>query len=242
MNKVAVVTGGSRGIGRGVAFELAARGYAVIVNYASSRSDADEVVEEIEKNGSRSIAIQGDVGDVETARRLFDAAELEFGGVDVLINNAGVLVVEPISEMTQETFDRVIAINVSGTFRGIKQAASRMRNGGRIVNFSSTALHTSFPGYVAYNASKAAVEAMTKVLAKELAPRRITVNTVAPGPVATELFFDGKSPQKVEDMARLSPFNRLGEVADVVPLVAFLCSPQGSWVSGQSIRVNGALA
>jgi 3-oxoacyl-[acyl-carrier protein] reductase len=224
-----------------MALDLARHGYAIVVNYANNATDAAKVVGEIEAGGGRAIAVQADVGDAGTAEKLFCAAEAAFGAVDVLINNAGILVVKPIAEMDQQTFDRVLSINISGTFSGIKQSATRMRDGGRIINFSSTALHTSFPGYVAYNATKAAVEAMTRVLAKEFAPRGITVNAVAPGPVATELFFDGKSQQKIDDMARLSPFGRLGEVDDVVPFVSFLCSPDGRWISGQSIRVNGAL-
>lgn len=241
-DKVAVVTGASRGIGRGIAMDLANHGYAVVINYVSSVEDARKVVAEIENAGGRAVAVQADVGDPAAAEILFSRAEEQFGAVDVLVNNAGVLVVKPISEMDQQTFDRVLSVNISGTFGAIKQAVTRMRDGGRIINFSSTALHTSFPGYVAYNATKAAVEAMTRVLAKEFAPRGITVNTVAPGPVATELFFKGKSQEKIDDMARLSPFGRLGEVDDVVPLVSFLCSPAGRWISGQSIRVNGALA
>jgi 3-oxoacyl-[acyl-carrier protein] reductase len=222
--------------------DLANHGYAVVINYVSSVEDARKVVAEIENAGGRAVAVQADVGDPAAAEILFSRAEEQFGAVDVLVNNAGVLVVKPISEMDQQTFDRVLSVNISGTFGAIKQAVTRMRDGGRIINFSSTALHTSFPGYVAYNATKAAVEAMTRVLAKEFAPRGITVNTVAPGPVATELFFKGKSQEKIDDMARLSPFGRLGEVDDVVPLVSFLCSPAGRWISGQSIRVNGALA
>jgi 3-oxoacyl-[acyl-carrier protein] reductase len=241
-HKVAIVTGASRGIGRGVALDLASRGFAIVVNFASNEADAEKVVNEILAVGGRAVAVQADVGKDQAAATLFDRAESEFGGIDVLINSAGVLVVKPIAEMDQLTFDRVLAINISGTFGTIKQAATRMRDGGRIVNFSSSALHTSFPGYVAYNATKAAIEAMTRVLAKEFASRGITVNTVAPGPVATEMFFEGKCRQKIEDMAQLSPFGRLGEVADVAPLVGFLCSPQGGWVSGQSIRVNGGLA
>lgn len=240
-NKAAIVTGASRGIGRGVALDLAQRGYAIVVNYRSNDADAQNVVGEIEAGGGRAIAVRADVAHSDAAAKLFDRAEAEFGAVDVLVNNAGVLVVKPIAEMDQQTFDQALAINISGTFSGAKQAVTRMRHGGRIINFSSTALHTSFPGYVAYNATKAAVEAMTRVLAKEFAPRGITVNTVAPGPVATELFFDGKSQQRIDEMARLSPFGRLGEVEDVVPLVGFLCSPEGRWISGQSIRVNGAI-
>jgi 3-oxoacyl-[acyl-carrier protein] reductase len=182
------------------------------------------------------------VSDPAQAASLFDRAEAAFGGgVDVLVNNAGLLQVSPVAATDDAAFGRLVAVNLTGAFNMMREAARRLREGGRIVNISSSALATSLPGYAAYNATKAAVEAMTRVLAKELGPRRITVNAVAPGPVATELFFDGKSPEQVTRMAALSPLNRLGEADDIAPVVAFLAGPEGGWVNGQVVRANGGL-
>ena len=241
--KAAIVTGASRGIGRAIALRLARDGFAVVVNYAGRRDDAEAVVSEIERSGGRAVAVQADVSDPVQAAGLFERAEAAFGGgVDVLVNNAGLLQVSPLAETDDAAFGRLVAVNITGAFNMMREAARRLREGARIVNLSSSALATSLPGYGAYNATKAAVEAMTRVLAKELGPKRITVNAVAPGPVATELFFDGKSPEQVARMAALSPLNRLGEADDIAPVVSFLAGPEGGWVNGQVVRANGGFA
>jgi 3-oxoacyl-[acyl-carrier protein] reductase len=240
--RAAIVTGASRGIGRAIALRLARDGFAVVVNYAGRRDDAEAVVSEIERSGGRAVAVQADVSDPAQAAGLFERAEAAFGGdVDVLVNNAGLLQVSPLAETDDAAFGRLVAVNITGAFNMMREAARRLREGGRIVSLSSSALATSLPGYAGYNATKAAVEAMTRVLAKELGPKRITVNAVAPGPVATELFFDGKSPEQVARMAALSPLNRLGEPGDIAPVVSFLVGPEGGWVNGQVVRANGGL-
>ncbi len=195
----------------------------------------------IGKAGGRAIAVQADVASLAEATRIFERAEEAFGGVDVLVNNAGMMDIKPLAELEEATFDRLMGVNVKGTFNMLHLAARRLRDGGRIINLSSSALITSLPGYGAYNASKAAVDAVTRVLAKELGPRRITVNAVAPGPVATELFFQGKTPELVERLTRLIPLGRLGEVEDIAPIVTFLASPESGWINGQVIRANGGM-
>lgn len=237
----AIVTGGSRGIGKAVALTLAQRGFAVTVNYASRGDEAAKVAAEITHGGGRAVAIQADVADLAGARRLFDATEGEFGGVDVVVNSAGVMRLKPVAEFGEADFDRVIGVNLKGTFNMLHLAAGRLRDEGRIINFSTSALATSLPGYAVYNASKAAVEAVTRVVAKELAPRRITVNAVAPGPVATEMFFQDKSQELVDRLIKLTPLGRLGEVEDIAPVVAFLVSPEAGWITGQVLRINGGL-
>jgi len=239
--KTAIVTGSSRGIGRAVALELAKQGFAVAVNGVRGLEDAAKVAETIQKGGGRAIAVQADVADPAGAQLLFDRAEKEFGGVDAVVNSAGVIGLKPVAELTADEFNRVIRVNVTGTFNMLHQAANRLRDGGSIVTFSTTALVMAFPGYAAYNASKAAVEAMTRVVAKELGPRGINVNAIAPGPVDTEMFFTDKSPELVERLIKMTPLGRLGKVGDIAPLVAFLVGPEAGWVTGQVLRANGGL-
>lgn len=241
-DKTAIVTGSSRGIGRAVAIRLAQDGYSIVVNYAGNRAEADKAVAEIETAGGKAIAVQADVSKIADVTRLFDEAEKAFGGVDVLVNNAGVMAIKPFAELDDETFDRIISINIKGTFNTLREAAKRLRNGGRIINFSTSAIALALPGYATYNASKAAVEAATPVLAKELRGRQITVNNVAPGPVATELFFEGKSEELVKTLTKMPPLERLGEVEDIAGVVAFLASPEGGWINAQTIRANGGIA
>lgn len=240
--RVALVTGASRGIGAAVAQRLAQDGFAVAVNFASKQAEADAVVAAIEAAGGRAFAVQADVADSAAVKRMFDTAEGRFGRVDVLVNNAGVLPYVTIAETSDETFECTFAINVQGTFNTMREAAARLNDGGRIVNFSTTVLHLAPPTYGVYVGTKAAVEAMTRVFSKELRGRRITCNAVAPGPVATELFFTGKSDEQVQQLAKAAPLERLGEPEDIARVVSFLAGPDGAWVNGQVLRANGGLA
>jgi 3-oxoacyl-[acyl-carrier protein] reductase len=240
-NKAAIVTGGSRGIGAAIAQRLAADGFAVAVNYAGNAKAAGDVVKSIEKAGGRAIAVAGDVSDPATLRKLFDETERAFGGVEVLVNTAGILTTAPLSEATDEDFDRIVAINLKGTFNGMREAAKRLRNGGRIVNFSTSVVGTKLENYGVYTATKAAVEALTGILAKEMRGRNITVNAVAPGPVATEMLTAGRTPEMLAMFAKGAPLERLGQPEDIAGLVAFLAGPDGGWVNAQMIRANGGL-
>jgi 3-oxoacyl-[acyl-carrier protein] reductase len=240
-NKVAIVTGASRGIGAAVAERLALDGFAVVVNYAGRADLAEVLVRKIEAAGGRAMAIQADVSDAAAVDHLFEAAQSAFGGIDVLVNNAGIMTLAPIGETDDAAFDRQIAINLKGSFNTMRQAAKRLRSGGRIINFSSSVVGLLQPGYGAYAATKAGVEAMTSVLAKELRGRNITVNAIAPGPTATDLFLDGKSPELVDRLAKLAPLERLGQPEDIAAAVAFLAGPDGAWINGQILRANGGI-
>jgi 3-oxoacyl-[acyl-carrier protein] reductase len=239
--RVAIVTGASRGIGMAIALRLSAEGIAVAVNYASSSGHASQLVQEIESKGGRAVLAQADISDPEAVRRMFDLVETACGGVDILVNNAGIMKLAPVAQVDDATFDQTIAINLKGVFNGLREAARRLRDGGRIVNFSSSVVGLYPPGYGVYAATKAAVEAMTHILAKELGPRRITVNAVAPGPVATELFLDGKDEATVDRFKQMNPLGRLGDVKDIADVVAFLVGPDGGWINGQVIRANGGV-
>ncbi|KQN49173.1 3-ketoacyl-ACP reductase [Serratia sp. Leaf50] len=239
--KVALVTGGSRGIGAAIVERLAKDGFTVIVNYARSADEADELVRKIEQAGGRAISAQADVSDAASVRKMFDSAEQAFGGIDVLVNNAGIMTLSTIADTDDETFDRLIDTNLKGTFNTLREAAKRLRNGGRVINFSTSVVGLYQPTYGVYAATKAAVEAMSRVLTKELRGRNITVNVVAPGPTATELFLNGKSQQLIENITKLAPLERLGEPDDIAASVAFLAGPDGAWVNGQTLRVNGGI-
>jgi len=242
-SKVAIVTGASRGIGRAIALRLAQDNIAVVVNYAHRASDADDVVQAIEAAGGRAIALQGDVANASDCARLFDRAEAQFGGVDIVINNAGVI--QPGTTMLADTddalYERIFAINTRGTFNMLRLAATRMRANGRIVNFSSSVIGLALPGYAIYAGSKAAVETFTNIFAKELRGKGISVTAVAPGPTATDLFMEGKTPELVERLGKMAPLERLGTPEDIADTVAFLVGPQGAWVNGQTLRVNGGI-
>jgi 3-oxoacyl-[acyl-carrier protein] reductase len=239
--KVALVTGASGGIGAETAKRLARDGFAVIVNYAGRAEPAEALVREIEAAGGKALAAQADVSDPAAVRRMFDAAEAAFGGVDVLVNNAGVMSLATIADTDDALFDRMIAINLKGTFNTLREAANRLRTGGRIINFSSSVVGMLQPTYAAYAAAKAGVEAMTSILAKELRGRNITVNSVAPGPTATPLFLTGKSDELVERLSKLAPLERLGQPQDIAAAVSFLAGPDGAWINGQTLRANGGI-
>ncbi len=235
----AIITGASRGIGRAVALRLAQDGFAVVVNFSGSRDKAAEVVTEIERHGGRAVAVQADVAEPGDVARLFDAAEEAHGRIGVLVNSAGIMKLSPIAAASVEDFDAVFAVNVRGTFNVLQQAAKRIADGGRIITMSTSVLGMSFPGYAPYAASKAAVEVLTRILAHELRGRGISVNAVAPGPTATDLFLDGKTQEQIDRLARLAPMERLGTPEDIAGVVSFLAGPDGGWVSAQTLRANG---
>lgn len=240
--KVAIVTGGSRGIGAAISEALSAAGHSVVVNYASRTAEAEALVLKIAKAGGRAIAVQADISDPAAARSLFDKAQEAFGGVDILVANAGILdpALPKIADTTDENFDRMVTVNLKGVFNLLREAATRLRDGGRIVTLSSSVIGLNLPGYAAYAATKAAVETLSRFLAQELRGRHVTVNSVAPGAVATELFFAGKTEERVTQLAKLSPLERLGQPEDIAATVAFLTGP-GGWVNGQVLRANGGV-
>lgn len=240
-SRTALVTGGSGGIGRAVVQRLAADGYALAVHYAGNQAAADALVAEIRDAGGRALAVGGDVADESAMTAAFDTTERELGGIDVVVHTAGIMRLAPIAELDLDQFDQVIRTNLRGTVVVAQQAARRVRAGGAIVTFSTSVTRTSFPAYGAYVASKAAVEALTLVLARELRGRDITVNTVAPGPTATPLFLDGKDDQAVQNLANAVPLERLGRPEDIAETVAFLAGP-ARWVNGQTVFTNGGLA
>jgi 3-oxoacyl-[acyl-carrier protein] reductase len=237
----AIVTGASRGIGSAVAERLAQGGFSVVVNYAGSEAEASAVANKIKAAGGRAITVQADVSKPVEVARMFDAAEKEFGVVDVLVNNAGIMPLSSIATTDDAMFDRLIAVNLKGTFNGLREAAKRLRNGGRIINFSSSVIGLRLETYGIYVATKAAVEALTAVLSKELRGRSITVNAIAPGPTATDLFLNGKSQELIDHMAKLNPLERLGTPQDIAAAVAFLAGTDGSWINGQVLRANGGM-
>jgi 3-oxoacyl-[acyl-carrier protein] reductase len=239
--KVALVTGASRGIGAAIAQRLARDGFTVIVNYAESAEPAEALVRSIQQAGGQALAAKADVSNTADVRRLFDATETAFGGVDVLVNNAGIMQLANVADAEDASFDRQIAVNLKGTFNTLREAATRLRTGGRIVNFSSSVVGLLQPGYGIYAATKAGVEAMTSVFAKELRGRDITVNAIAPGPTATELFLKGKPQEVVDRLAKLAPLERLGQPEDIADAVAFLAGPDAGWINGQVLRANGGI-
>jgi 3-oxoacyl-[acyl-carrier protein] reductase len=240
-NRTALVTGASRGIGAAIARRLAADGFNVIVNYAGAAAGADALVAQIEQDGGRAVAAQADVSDAAAVARMFDGAQAAFGGVDVLVNNAGIMRLATLAESDDALFDSQVAINLKGTFNTLREAARRLRDGGRIVNLSSSVVGLTPPTYAVYAATKAAVESMTHILSKELRGRTITVNAVAPGPTATRLFLDGKPQDVIDRLAKQAPLERLGQPEDIAATVAFLAGPDGAWINGQVLRANGGI-
>lgn len=239
--RVVIVTGSSRGIGAAIAERLAGDGLAVVINYSGNAEPADALVRKIQQDGGTALAVKADISDATAVSELFAAAEAAFGGIDVLVNNAGIMTLSTIADTDDATFDRQIAINLKGTFNTLREAAQRLRDNGRIINFSSSVVALLQPTYGVYAATKAGVEAMTSIFAKELRGRNITVNSVAPGPTATDLFLNGKPAEVVERLSKLAPLERLGQPEDIAATVAFLADPDGAWVNGQTLRVNGGI-
>jgi 3-oxoacyl-[acyl-carrier protein] reductase len=240
--RVAIVIGGSGGIGGAIARRLAADGMSVVVHYSGSAERAKELVDSIAAAGGAAAAVPGDVADATEMASLFDAAEEHFGGIDVVVNTAGIMLLAPLAEMDLEAFDRMHRVNVRGTFVVSQLVARRLRRGGALINFSTSITRMQQPTYGAYAATKGAVEAMTLILARELRGRDITVNTLAPGPTATPLFLEGKSEQLVNQIAAISPLERLGTPDDITQSVAFLAGFSGRWVNGQVLFANGGVA
>jgi 3-oxoacyl-[acyl-carrier protein] reductase len=239
--KVAMVTGASRGIGSAVAERLARDGFAVVVNYSGNADSAAALVSKIEKNGGRALAIKADVSDPRAVAEMFATTVTQLGGVDVLVNNAGIMLLSNLGETDDASFDRQVAINLKGTFNTLREATRHLRSGGRIINFSSSVVGLLQPTYSVYAATKAAVEAMSKVFAKELRGRNITVNTIAPGPTATDLFLNGKPQAVIDHLAKLAPLERLGQPEDIARAVSFLAGADGAWINGQTLRANGGI-
>jgi len=240
-HKIAIVTGGAGGIGAAVCERLARDGFTVVINYAGNAVPAEALAARIEAAGGRAIAAQADIADAAQVARMFASAETAFGGVDVLVNNAGIMRLATIGDSDDALFDRQIAVNLTGTFNTLREASRRLRDGGRIINFSSSVVGMLQPTYGVYAATKAAVEAMTSILAKELRGRNITVNAIAPGPTATKLFLDGKPQEVVDRLSKLAPLERLGQPEDIADAVAFLAGPDGAWINGQTLRANGGI-
>ena len=237
----AIITGASHGIGAAVAERLAADGLAVIIDYTSDERIAQSLVSKIEAAGGVASALKADVSDPAAVAALFGAAEQAYGGVDVLVNNAGIMKLSPIAQTEDAVFDQHIAVNLKGVFNCLREAGKRMRDGGRIVNFSSSVVGLYQPTYGVYAATKAGVEAMTHILAKEMRGRHITVNAVAPGPTNTPLFTEGKSKELIEGIAKMNPFERLGEPVDIAKAISFLVGSDGGWINGQVLRINGGM-
>jgi 3-oxoacyl-[acyl-carrier protein] reductase len=239
--KVAIVTGASRGIGAAVAQRLAKDGFAVAINYAGNTALAEEVAAAIKASGGKAFVVQADVAKASQVASMFDKVEAELGPVTVVVNNAGVMALSPIADISDDEFSRHMDINVRGVFNMLREGARRIKRDGRIINFSTSALGLRMPGYGVYVATKAAVEALTGVLSNELRGRNITVNAIAPGPTGTELFFNGKSPELIEKMSKMPPLERLATPDDIAGVVSFLAGPDGGWVNGQVLRANGGI-
>lgn len=238
-NKVAIVTGASKGIGRKVAEQLASLGISTVVNYHSNKQEAQDVVKGIVSKGGDALAIQADISKVSNIEKLFEQTIKNFGKVDILINNAGLMVNNPIDKVSEEEFDKHFAINVKGTYFTCQQAMKYMEANGRIINFSTSVTSTMFPAYSVYAASKGAIEQITRQLAKEFGPKGITINAIAPGPVKTKLFMQGKTEQQIEMFSKMNSFGRLGEPEDIANVIEFLISDKSHWITGQTIKING---
>ena len=240
-NKTAIVTGSSRGLGKKIAIALAKCGANVIVNYNASEQEATATVNEITSIGGKAIAIKANVSESQGVTVLFEKAIEHFGKVDIVINNAGIMLTKLLKDFSEDEFDNQFATNVKSVFLMMKTAAEKLAQNGRIINVSSSTSRLMMPTYAIYSATKEAVEQMTKVFAKEIGGKGITVNAVLPGPMNTELFLNGKSEEMINRIASLSAFNRIGEVEDITPIVLFLSSEKAQWITGQNIGVNGGM-
>jgi len=240
--KVILVTGASRGIGASIAQKLGLCGAKVIVNYAGSKEAADQTVSEIIKQGGEAIALQADVSNSAAVKELFDAAIRHYGRIDVLVNNAGIMITKLLKDTTDEDFSLQFDVNVKGTFNTMREAATHLADNGSIINFSTSVNRIMLPGYSTYVATKAAVEQLTRVFSKEVGGRGINVNSVSPGPTNTELFTKGKPQEVIDRLAALSAFNRIGEPDDIAQVVAFLAGDDAKWITAQNIGVNGGMA
>ena len=240
-DKVALITGASRGIGAAIAERLARDGFAVVINYAESAAPAETLAASIKAAGGRAAVCKADVSKPDDVRRLFAETVAAFGGIDVLVNNAGVMSLSNLADTDDATFERTIDVNLKGSFNTMREAAKQIRSGGRIVNFSTSVVGTLPPTYGVYAATKAGVEAMSSILAKELRGRNVTVNAIAPGPTATDLFLKGKSPELIDRMAKMAPLERLGTPEEIAAVVSFLAGPDAGWINGQTLRANGGM-
>lgn len=240
--KVAIVTGGSRGIGRAIALRLGIMGAGVVVNYAGSERQAQEVAAEVRQQGGKAVVVQADVRQISQLRLLFEKTFTEFGRLDILVNNAGMLSNRPVQDLSEQEFDDIMAINVKSVFFACQEAARRMADGGRIINISSTVTRLMLPTYGAYAASKGAVDQLSRVLAKELGVREITVNSLSPGPVDTELFRKGKTEEQIIQMAGMAAMGRIGTPGDIADVVSLLVREEAGWITGQNICANGGMA
>ncbi len=242
MSKIALVTGASRGIGAAIAKRLAADGFAVAVNYQGNTAAANAVVAEIGAAGGKAVAIQATIGKKGEAKRLFDETEAQLGRPDILVNNAGIMRLTNLAEVDDAEIDEIVSVNLTGLIQCLREGMNRLPDGGRIINFSSTVVAVNFPTYGVYAATKAGVETLSAIAAKEMRGRNVTVNTVAPGPTATDLFLDGKTEERVAELAKANPLERLGQPEDIANVVSFLAGPDGGWVNGQTLRANGGMA
>jgi 3-oxoacyl-[acyl-carrier protein] reductase len=241
-NKIAIVTGSSRGLGKTVAKLLAKNGANVIINYSSNKEQAEEVVSEITQAGGQAFAIKADISKPIEISKLFDQTIEKYGKIDIVVNNAGIMITKFTKDTTEEDFDKTFAVNAKSVFFSMKESATKMANNGRIINISSSVTRVMFPTYGVYSASKSAVEQMTKVFAKEIGSRGITANTVSPGPINTELFLQGKTEEVIQRIASLTAFNRIGETNDIAPVILFLASEESLWITGQNFGANGGMA
>ena len=239
--KVVLITGASRGIGAFTAILLAQQGHKVVINYANNDQQATQIVENIKAAGGTASRFKADVSQSNQVELLFDYVINTYGKIDVLINNAGIMNFKKIALLDDATIDKVIAINLKGSLYAMREAAKRLEQGGKIINLSSSVIGMKLEGYGIYTASKAAIESLTAILAKELRAKNITVNAVAPGPTATELFFEGKSDELIAQLAKASPLERLGTVEDIAAVLNFVVSDDGNWINAQTIRVNGGI-
>src|SRR5690606_4868750 len=241
-NKTAIITGSSRGLGKKTAIALAKQGANVVVNYNSNESEALSTVNEILSDGGNAIAIKADVSKSEDVNNLFEKTIEHFGKIDIVVNNAGIMVTKFLKDFSEEEFDKQFSINVNSVFLMMKKASETLEQNGRIINISSSTSRLMMPGYAVYSAAKSAVEQMTRVFAKEIGSKGITVNSVLPGPIKTELFLNGKSDELISRIASLSAFNRIGEVEDIIPIILFLSGNDSQWITGQNIGINGGMA